>query len=135
MNWKLILLLSLFGLAMGVLTISLVPSTVEPICWLVVFLVSAYLIARYAPGNYFLHGFAVSLVNAVWITAAHAAFFYQYVAAHPEFLLSTNNLPGTLKGHPRRMMIPIGAIAGVLSGVILGLFSLVASRIFKKTPA
>jgi hypothetical protein len=135
MNWKLIFLLSLFGLAMGVLTVSIVPSTVEPFCWLFVFLVSSYVIAKYAPGNYFLHGLAVSIVNSIWITAAHAAFFDQYIAAHPEFLGATDGLPPALAGHPRRMMLPIGLISGVLSGVVLGLFAFVASRIFKKTPA
>jgi hypothetical protein len=65
----------------------------------------------------------------------HAAFFYQYTATHPEFLDATNNLPPYLAGHPRRMMIPIGAISGVIFGVILGIFALVASKIFKRTPA
>ena len=34
MNWKLIVQLSLFGLAMGVATVFWVPSTIEPIFWL-----------------------------------------------------------------------------------------------------
>lgn len=99
MNWKLIFLLSLLGLAMAFLTISIVPSTVEPFCWLVVFLISSYCIAKYAPGKYFLHGVMVSIFNSVWITAAHAAFFYQYIATHPEFLQATNGLPPDLAGH------------------------------------
>src|SRR5262249_48963111 len=106
MNWKLIFLLSLFGLAMGLGTVSLIPSTIEPICWLVVFLVSAFFVAKNAPGKYFLHGFFVSLVNCVWVTGAHAIFFYQYVAAHPEYMQAVNGsgLPETLLGHPRRLM-------------------------------
>ena len=135
MNWKLIFLLSLFGLAMAFLTISIVPSTVEPFCWLAVFLVSSYLIAKYAPGKHFLHGLMVSIFNSVWITAVHAAFFYQYMATHPEFLDATNNLPPYLAAHPRRMMLPIGAISGLMFGVILGVFAFAASKIFKKTPA
>lgn len=31
MNWKLIVRLSLFGLAMGIATMFLIPSTIEPI--------------------------------------------------------------------------------------------------------
>jgi len=50
MNWKLILQLSLFGLVMGVATVFFISSSVEPFCWLVVFLISAYTIARGAPG-------------------------------------------------------------------------------------
>jgi hypothetical protein len=134
MNWKLILLLSLFGMAMALLTVSMIPSTVEPFCWLAIFLICSYLIAKYAPGKFFLHGLAVSIVNSVWITAAHMVFFNDYVASHPEFLRATNGLPPELAAHPRRMMVPIGLISGVIFGVILGLFAFVASKIFNKTP-
>lgn len=135
MNWKLIFLLSLFGLAMAGLTISLVPSTIEPFCWLVIFLICSYLIAKYAPGKYFLHGLLVSIVNSIWITAAQVTFYDQYIAAHPEFLQMTAGLPPDLAVHPRRMMLPIGLISGILSGIVLGLFAWVASKIFKKTPS
>jgi hypothetical protein len=43
MNWKLIITLSLFGLAMGIATVFVVPSTVEPLCWLAIFVVCAVL--------------------------------------------------------------------------------------------
>jgi len=135
MNWKLIFLLSLFGLAMAFLAISIVPSTVEPFCWLLIFIISSYCIAKYAPGKYFLHGLMVSIFNSVWITAAHAAFFDQYIATHPEFLQATAGLPPDLAGHPRRMMLPIGAISGVLFGIILGIFAFVASRIVNRNTA
>jgi len=132
MNWKLIFLLSLFGLAMGLATVSLIPSMIEPIFWLVIFLISAYSIGNYAPGKYFLHGFCVSLANSVWITMAHIAMFYTYVANHPEFLQATNGLPPDLAGHPRRMMLPIGLISGIMFGLILGFFAWVASKFMKR---
>lgn len=133
MNWKLVLLLSLFGLAMGFATVSVIPSTIEPIFWLLIFLICAYLIARYAPGRYFLHGFLVSVVNSVWITIVHVAMFYTYVANHPEYLQMTEGLPPALSGHPRRLMFLIGPISGVIFGIILGLFAWVASKLFRRT--
>jgi hypothetical protein len=135
MNWKLIFLLSLFGLAMAFLTVWFIPSTVEPFCWLTIFLICSFLIAKYAPAKYFLHGLFVSIINSVWITAAHATLFDQYIAGHPEFLQATAGLPPDLAAHPRRMMVPIGLITGLLSGVVLGAFAWVASKIFKRTPA
>ena len=132
MNWKLIFLLSLFGLAMGLATVSLIPSNIEPFCWLVIFVISSISIAKYAPGKFFLHGFCVSLVNSVWITAAHCAMFYTYIANHPEYIQAIDGLPPALAEHPRRMMLVIGPITGILSGVILGLFAWVASKIIKK---
>jgi hypothetical protein len=46
MNWKLIFLLSLFGLAMGFATVFVLPTKIEPVFWLVIFVISAYLIAK-----------------------------------------------------------------------------------------
>ena len=132
MNWKLIFLLSLFGLAMGLATISLIPSTIEPIAWLVIFIICAYLIARYAPGRYFLHGLLVSVLNSVWITLAHFLMFYTYIASHPEYIQMTDGLPPVLAGHPRRLMFLIGPISGVIFGIILGLFAWIASKIVKR---
>ena len=68
MNRKLILQLSLFGLAMGIATVFVIPSNIEPIFWLVIFGICAYIIATRCSGRYFLHGLFVSLVNSVWIT-------------------------------------------------------------------
>jgi len=121
-------------MAMAVLTVSIIPSNVEPFCWLGIFLVVSFAIAKYAPGRYFLHGFMVSIFNSIWITAAHAAFFDQYIAAHPEYLQATNGLPPDLAGHPRRMMVPIGAISGIIFGVVLGVFAFIASRMFRRAP-
>jgi hypothetical protein len=134
MNWKLIFLLSLFGLAMGLATIFLIPSRLEPIVWLIVFIISAYLIAKYAPGRYFLHGLLVSTVNGIWVTAAHVIFFNQYLAAHPEHLQMVLNMPSPLSEHPRRVMLLIGPINGVIFGLILGLFAWVASKIMRRSP-
>jgi hypothetical protein len=132
MNWKLVFLLSLFGLAMGIATVSIIPSTVEPFCWLVIFLICAYLIARHAPGKFFFHGFMVSIVNSVWVTLAHASMFYTYAANHPEYMQMVEGLPPTLAGHPRRLMFLIGPISGVIFGLILGLFSWLASRLVRR---
>jgi hypothetical protein len=132
MNWKLILMLSLFGLGMGVATVSLIPSTIEPIFWLVIFLICSYLIARYADGKYFQHGFMVSIFNSVWITLAHAATFYTYIENHPEFMQMVGGLPPTLAGHPRRLMFLIGPLSGVIFGLVLGLFAWVAGRLLNR---
>src|SRR5215472_17520035 len=75
MSWKLIFGLSLFGLAMGFATVFVVPSRTEPLVWLGIFLVCAYLIAKYAPRRYFFHGVCVGLLNSVCVTGAHVALF------------------------------------------------------------
>jgi hypothetical protein len=135
MNWKLIFLLSLFGLAMGFATVSLIPTNLEPFCWLIIFIISAIAIAKYAPGRFFLHGFMVSIVNSVWITAAHCAMFYAYIASHPEYVQAINGLPPDLALHPRRMMVPIGIISGIIFGIVLGLVAWIAGKIMNRSAA
>jgi len=131
MNWKLIFLLSLFGLFMAFATVFFISSHIEPIFWLVIFLICAYLIAKNAPGKYFLHGFLTSLANCVWITAAHILLFSQYAANHMEEIANSDKMP-FLQGHPRQIMVIVGPIIGIVSGLVLGLFAFIASKIVKK---
>jgi hypothetical protein len=131
MSWKLIFALSMFGLAMGIATVFVIPSKVEPIFWLVIFVVCAVIIAMRSPGKYFLHGLCVSLVNSVWITAAHVALFDTYVASHAQEAAMAKNMPVP----PRVAMLLTGPVIGLVSGLVLGLFSFVASKLIKPARA
>lgn len=133
MNWKLIFQLSIFGLIMAFATVSLIPQKVEPAFWLLIFIFCAYVIAKVCGGKYFLHGFLVSLVNCVWIIAVHAAFYVTYAHNHKDAAAAgTTILPAAIAIHPRLSMIIVGPFIGIMSGIILGLFSLIASKIVKK---
>ena len=127
MNWKLILQLSLFGLVMGTATVFVIPSTVEPFCWLVIFLVSAWAIIRRAPGRPFGHGVLVGLANSVWVTGAHLVFFNAYIAGHQREMDVLAHSP--LPTHPRVMMLGMGPLAGLISGMIIGFLALLAWRV------
>jgi hypothetical protein len=127
MNWKLILQLSLFGLAMGIATVFIIPSTVEPFLWLVVFGISAWAIVQRAPERPFGHGVLVGLANSVWVTGAHVLLFNSYVARHPQEMAMMAN--GPLPTHPRPMMLGTGPLIGLVSGCLIGLIAIVAWRI------
>lgn len=110
---------------MGVATVFVIPSDVEPIFWLAIFLVCAYLIARNRPDRHLLHGLLLGIVNSAWITAAHIIFFSQYIANHPtEAMMSSMRLPDS----PRLMMACLGPIVGIISGAIIGLLAYVAGK-------
>jgi hypothetical protein len=125
MNWGLVFLLSLFGLAMAIGTVFVIPSNLEPFFWLGIFLICAYLIATRSSGKYFLHGLAVGIANSVWITAAHVLLFDQYIEHHPKeaAMMATSPIPGRL------MMACVGPLIGVVSGLVLGLFAVIAGKL------
>jgi len=124
MNWKLSFQLSLFGLIMAFGTISLIPEKIEPIFWLVIFIFCAYIIARACTQKYFLQGLWVGLFNCAWITTAHFIFFDTYARYHADMVIHP---------HPRLIMTLIGPVVGVLSGCIIGLFAIIASKLVKPT--
>jgi hypothetical protein len=133
MNWKLIFQLSLFGLAMALATISLIPQNAEPFFWLVIFIVCAYVVAKRCQGRHFIHGFMISIFNAVWITAAHVIFAKTYLANHPQMASMNQNMP--LSHHPRVLMLVFGPVFGALCGIILGAFCWVAARLMRSSAA
>jgi hypothetical protein len=126
MNWRLIFGLSIFGLAMAIGTVFVIPSNIEPICWLGIFLICAYVIARERSMGHFVHGLLVGIVNSVWVTAAHILFFGRYLESHPKEAGMINSMP--LPNSPRLMMALVGPVIGVISGTIIGLLAYGASK-------
>jgi len=127
MNWPLVAKLSLFGLGMAITTVYVIPSNVEPLFWLVIFMICAYLIAGTAPARAFAHGVGVGVLNSIWITGVHEALFETYMSTHPQEAAMTASMP--FGNHPRLLMAIIGPCIGIISGVVLGLFALGAVRL------
>jgi len=130
MNWKLILQLSLFGLVMAIATVFVIPSNIEPIFWLAIFIVCAFLIAKKCADKYFHTGLFVSILNSVWITTVHILLFGTYIANHHQEAAMMSKMP--IPDSPKLMMLITGPVIGIISGLILGLFAFVASKILKK---
>jgi hypothetical protein len=130
MNWALMIKLSGFGLAMGLLTVAIIPSSVEPFVWLPIFVFCAYAIARQHGSRHFVHGLCVSLVNCVWITGAHIAFAATYLANHPDEAAMLASMP--MPDSPRLMMLMTGPVIGVISGIVLGGFAWIAGKFVKR---
>jgi hypothetical protein len=128
MNWPLVLKLSLFGLAMAVATVFVIPSSLEPIFWLVIFIICAVVIARRAEGRNFVHGLLVGIVNSVWVTGAHVLLFDTYVANHQAEAQAMSTMPLP----PRVMMAVIGPVIGVVSGVVIGILAVIAAKILRR---
>jgi hypothetical protein len=127
MNAKLVFRLSLFGLAMAFGTVFFISAGAEPFYWLVIFVICAGVIGiRQTPMPFF-HGVAIGVVNSIWITAVHIAFYTRYVAAHPREAEMMRNAPMS----PRLAMALVGPLIGVASGIVLGVLAMIAVRLFR----
>ena len=129
MNWKLIFQLSLFGLAMGIATVFVIPSNVEPVFWVVIFAITAYLIATRSSSKRFQHGLLVGITNSVWVTGAHVLMFHQYIANHPKEAAMMTTMP--LSDSPRRLMVMVGLAIGIVSGAVIGLLAVLAAKLIR----
>jgi hypothetical protein len=130
MNWKLILQLSMFGLVMGIATVFVIPSTIEPLFWLVIVVATAYIIAHREPGQPFVHGLLTGVANSVWVTASHVVLFAQYIARHPQEAAMMSSMP--LPDSPRLMMSLVGPLIGIASGVVIGVLAVLATRMLRR---
>ena len=132
MNWKLIFLLSLFGLAMGIATVFVIPSKIEPIFWLVIFVICAWILGR-STAKPFLNGLLLGIVNSIWITGCHILLFSTYISTHPQEAAMMRSMPASIT--PRVMMAITGPIVGVISGVIIGVLAFIVARILRRPAA
>ena len=130
MNWKLIFALSLFGIAMALLDTFTNIGKIEPLLWLIIFIVYGIIIVRNAPGNYFLHAFLVSVINGVWIGIIHAAFSNTYMANNPDMVQMESKMP--MLGSLPVTMVIFGPVFGALFGIINGLITFIISKLMRK---
>jgi len=133
LNKKLIFFLSLFGLAMAFFTLMRIPPVIELPCWLLIYLFSAYRIAKVANGKFFMHGFYVNMLNSAWVTTVHILFFKIYLSNHMKEAIMLAKLP--LHLYPDLWLLIIGVLFGALFGVVLGFFSLALARQIRKNSA
>jgi hypothetical protein len=115
---------------MAFATISLIPTKIEPLFWLAVFITCSWFIVKNVSGRYFLHGFVLSLINCIYIVAAHVFFYHAYIVNHPEMAQMNSQMP--LSTHPRIMMIIMGPVFGIIFGLVQGLIAFIMSKIIKK---
>jgi len=94
MNMRLVLALSLLpGLAMGALGVYGVVPGWHLAIWLAIAIGSGVLLARGAPGKFFLHGFVAGFVGMCVGTLVELAFLPQYLAHNTSAVDSFKQLP------------------------------------------
>ncbi len=131
MRWKVILLLSLFGLLMGALSLGGFTRGIELWYWIAIAAISALVLARSAQQRHFLHGWFVGALSGLWNGTVQAAFFTTYAANNPASIQNTDGSSFVLT--PTFVLIA-GPIIGMIYGVVVGLLSQVTARILKPPP-
>ena len=130
MNWRLVLLLSIFGVVMAFAGVFFISGRTEALLWPVIFVIYAVIIVHALPGRYFIHAFAACVINGLWSGIIHAACMTTYLENHHVIREIYKTMP--LADH-RRIATVLGGIGlGLLMGIIAGLVAYAVGRIWKK---
>lgn len=134
MNWKLILLLSLFGVAMGIATVfGFIPASSEFIVWVTVALISAFIVAKKVRTRIFLHGFLAGFIAGMLAPVFHVLFYQAYVVNNPKIVEQFSEVPTNLS--PRLFILILAPLISAVYAAFLGLFSVVGAKLLYKSKA
>jgi len=127
MNWTIILLLSSFGLIMGLLSIKGYTQKIEPFLWLLFGIITALVLSKNTDNKTFLHALLIGLLWGVLNGIAQSVFFDQYLA-------NNTNLQERFKQstfmHPRYFVLLTGPVIGLITGLVLGGLALLFKKIW-----
>lgn len=131
MNWKLIGLLSLTGVLMGVVTVYYIPTKYESLLGTPVYLLCAYVLARYAEGRFFAHGFLIGVINTAIVTLFHILMQGVYLAHHAPDAAKFAKIHAESGATVTQVMLMLGFFAALLSGLVCGLLTSAGDKILK----
>jgi membrane associated rhomboid family serine protease len=132
MNWKLILLLSLTGILAGLANVYVVPAKYSALVETPISLLCAYILARAQERRHFLHGLTVGAISAVLATATRLVLLSQYLAHQPADAQQYIKMAEEAHGTVAQAIIMMGIFFTIVSGIVVGLFSLAAGKIINK---
>jgi len=131
MKWKLLALLSLVGVAMGFITLYFIPARYEAIVGTPLFIFCAWFIGRYAEKRHLLHGFVQGVLNSAIVTYIHVAMSDIYFARHPADAAQYAKMSAESGATMHEAMMLMGVFVALVSGLVLGLFSLIGRKAVK----
>ena len=129
MHWKLVLLLSLFGVAMGFLSVTGLTGAAEPFLWPIIGIVCALIIAMKADRP-FVNGFATGLICGAVAPLIQTLLFTTYVANNPWMTEEIKQLPAGVS--PRLVFAIQVPLIGLVSGLVLGLLSWLGRKVLSR---
>ena len=134
MRWGLILLTASATILLSASVIfGLLPSAwwISVLFWVVV----ALILGQFAQGKYFMHGFLTGIISSLVGALLVYTMYDTYLANNPIPAEQLSKLPAGY--NMKNLILYTSPINAAIAGVVLGLLSLVAGKIFgvKKQPA
>ena len=131
MNYKFILPLLLFGVLMGFAAVKGLLSNLELMYWLFIYLVCGLVLAKTSSQKYFLNGFVLGICISIVASLIQILFFDEYLLNNSEVNMELNKLPSS--SEPKTFFIMIAPIIGLISGLVLGVFTVAFRWLTKRT--
>ena len=127
MNWTIILLLSSFGLVMGLLSIKGYIQKLETFLWILFGIITSLILSKNIDNKTFLHALLIGLFWGVLNGLTQSAFYDQYLA-------NNANLQERFKQstfiQPRYLVLVTGPVIGLITGLVLGGLTLLLKKIW-----
>jgi hypothetical protein len=133
MNWPLILVLSLFGILMGLLSLFGLTHGIEWILWLIIAVISAAVLAKKVQTRLFVSGFLVGVCDGVFNSIIQSLFFGTYLLNNPQVAEQIDQIPAGIDG--RFFSLLAGPFIGLIFGLVVGLLAVIARKVTNKRSA
>lgn len=129
MDRKLVGMLSVAGVVMGIASVMGWTQHREGVLWVVIAIASAFVIAREAPGKYFLHGLWSGLLAGIASSLIQCGMYGTYIANNPDTAAQIQTMPANW--NPRVMLLIFAPLLGFANGLVIGLLSWLGARMLK----
>ena len=127
MNWQLILLLSGFGILMGILSVNGFTKKIEPFLWLIFGFFTAFIISKNVSEKFFLQGFITGIMWGIFNSIVQSFFFDAYLKNNPRYREAFIKNAAV---KPRYFVLLVGPMIGLVTGTVLGGLAWLCQKIF-----
>jgi uncharacterized membrane protein YeaQ/YmgE (transglycosylase-associated protein family) len=101
----------------------------EPVLWLLIAGVCAFVIAKQCRRRQFLHGFFVGLIGGTVASLIQALLFQTYSTNNPRFIEDFGKVSAGISA--RTFILALTPIIGVIGAILLGLLCWGAGKVFR----
>ena len=129
MKWKTILLLSLFAILMGFISVFGIIQNIEWLLWLIIAFVSAFVLNKQTKKLLVTHAAITGLFMGILYAIILSSLFEMYLANNLE---SEGFKQCDIPIEPQYFFLMAGPFLGFVYGLIVGLIALIIKKISKK---